>query len=166
VSPFSLGSVEVALTPLARFEEFLQARGKRVTQQRRQIVEKVSARHEHFDADQLAAEMAQTEGRRKVSRPTVYRTLAELVEAGVLRKMTLGGRAVYEHDYGYPQHDHLHCTECDKLIEFQSDEVAAIRDAVAREHQFRVTSHRLIITGLCNDCRLAKQKMKRRLDVL
>jgi Fur family ferric uptake transcriptional regulator len=167
LSPFSLGTVEVALTPLERFEEFLQARGKRVTQQRRLIVEKVSARHEHFDADQLAAEMAQTKGDRKVSRPTVYRTLAELVEAGVLRKiMTLGGRAVYEHDYGYPQHDHLHCTECNKLIEFQSDEVAAIRDAVAREHQFRVTSHRLIITGLCNDCRLAKQKMKRRLDVL
>jgi Fur family transcriptional regulator, ferric uptake regulator len=167
VSPFSLGTVEVALTPLARFEEFLQARGKRVTQQRRQIVEKVSARHEHFDADQLAAEMAQTKGGPKVSRPTVYRTLAELVEAGVLRKiMTLGGRAVYEHDYGYPQHDHLHCAECNKLIEFQSDQVAAIRDAVAREHQFRVTSHRLIITGLCNDCRLAKQKLKRRLDVL
>jgi Fur family ferric uptake transcriptional regulator len=167
VSPFSRGSVEVALTPLARFEEFLQARGKRVTQQRRLIVEKVSARHEHFDADQLAAEMAQSAEHQKVSRPTVYRTLAELVEAGVLRKiMTLGGRAVYEHDYGYPQHDHLHCTECDKLIEFQSDEVAAIRDAVAREHQFRVTSHRLIITGICNECRLAKQKLKRRLDVL
>jgi Fur family transcriptional regulator, ferric uptake regulator len=166
VSDFSLGSVEVALTPLARFEEFLQARGKRVTQQRRLIVEKVSQRHEHFDADQLAAEMAQSALHRKVSRPTVYRTLAEMVEAGVLRKMTLGGRAVYEHDYGYPQHDHLHCTECNKLIEFVSDEVTAIRDAVAREHQFRVTGHRLIISGMCNECRLAKQRMKRRLDVL
>jgi Fur family ferric uptake transcriptional regulator len=166
LSAFSLGSVEVALTPLERFEEFLQARGKRVTQQRRLIVEKVSQRHEHFDADQLAAEMAKSRERRKVSRPTVYRTLTELVEAGVLRKMTLGGRAVYEHDYGYPQHDHLHCTGCDKLIEFQSDAVADIRDAVAREHQFRVTGHRLIITGLCNDCRVAKQRMKRRLDVL
>jgi Fur family ferric uptake transcriptional regulator len=60
LSSFSLGTVEVALTPLARFEEFLQARGKRVTQQRRLIVEKVSERHEHFDADQLAAEMAST----------------------------------------------------------------------------------------------------------
>jgi Fur family ferric uptake transcriptional regulator len=166
VSAYSLGSVEVALTPLARFEEFLQARGKRVTLQRRLIVEKVSARHEHFDADQLAAEMAQSDATRKVSRPTVYRTLAELVEAGVLRKMTLNGRAVYEHDYGYPQHDHLHCTECDKLIEFQSDDLAAIRDAVAREHQFRVTGHRLIISGLCLECRLAKQRAKRRLDVL
>jgi Fur family ferric uptake transcriptional regulator len=80
--------------------------------------------------------------------------------------MTLGGRAVYEHDYGYPQHDHLHCTGCDKLIEFQSDAVNSLREAVAREHQFRVTGHRLIITGLCNDCRMEKQRMKRRLDVL
>ena len=47
-----------------------------------------------------------------------------MVEAGLLRKMVLGGRAVYEHDYGYPQHDHLHCTECDKLIEFSSDELS------------------------------------------
>jgi Fur family ferric uptake transcriptional regulator len=166
VAEFSLGNVEVALTPLARFEEFLQARGKRVTQQRRLIVEKVSARHEHFDADQLAAEMAKSPERRRVSRPTVYRTLTELVEAGVLRKMTLNGRAVYEHDYGYPQHDHLHCTECNKLIEFVSDEVAAIRDAVAREHQFRVAGHRLIISGVCLECRMEKQRAKRRLDVL
>ena len=83
----------------------------------------------------------------------MYRTLAELVDAGLLRDMVLGGRTVYEHDYGYPQHDHLHCQKCNKLIEFHSDAVAAIRDAVGREHQFRVTGHRLIITGLCADCR-------------
>lgn len=163
---FSLGTVEVSLTPLARFEEFLQSRGKRITSQRRIIVEQVSSRHEHFDADQLAADLAQTKEFRRVSRPTVYRTLAEMVEAGLLRKMSLNGRAVYEHDYGYPQHDHLHCTSCNRLIEFQSAEVNAIRDAVAREHQFRVTSHRLIISGVCLDCRLAKQRATRRLDVL
>ena len=166
MSDFSLGTVEVSLTPLERFEEFLQARGKRITQQRRIIVEQVSSRHEHFDADQLLADLQKTEEHRKVSRPTVYRTLAELTEAGVLRSMTLNGRAVYEHDYGYPQHDHLHCTACDKLIEFQSDDVAAIREAVAREHQFCVTGHRLIISGTCADCRQAKQRSKRRLDVL
>jgi Fur family transcriptional regulator, ferric uptake regulator len=66
--------------------------------------------------------------------------------------MTLRGRAVYEHDYGYPQHDHLHCTKCDKLIEFSSDELKQIRESVGREHQFRVTGHRLIITGICADC--------------
>jgi len=88
-----------------------------------------------------------------------------MVEAGLLRAMILGGRAVYEHDYGYPQHDHLHCTECNKLIEFKSDELVSLREAVAREHQFRVTGHRLIISGVCAQCRAARQRI-RRLDLV
>jgi len=162
---FSLGTVEVALTPLARFEEYLQARGKRITQQRRFLVEQIAKRHEHFDADQLLLELSRKPAGRKVSRPTIYRTLSEMVDAGLLRKMVLGGRAVYEHDYGYPQHDHLHCTECNKLIEFSSDELVRLREAVAREHQFRVTSHRLIISGICAQCRAARQRI-RRLDLV
>ena len=154
---YSLTTVEVALTPVRRLEEYLQSRGKRVTQQRKIIVEQVFQRHEHFDADDLLAQLRELVGPKKVSRPTVYRTLTELVEAGLLRKMTLGGRSVYEHDYGYPQHDHLHCTRCDKLIEFASDAVRSLREAVAREHQFRVTGHRLIITGVCADCSRARR---------
>jgi Fur family ferric uptake transcriptional regulator len=162
---FSLGTVEVALSPLQRFEEYLQARGKRVTQQRRYLVEQIAKRHEHFDADQLILELNRKAQGRRVSRPTIYRTLSEMVEAGLLRAMVLGGRAVYEHDYGYPQHDHLHCTECNKLIEFKSDELVSLREAVAREHQFRVTGHRLIISGVCAQCRAARQRI-RRLDLV
>ena len=149
---FSLGTVDVSLSPLERFEEFLQSRGKRVTQQRRMLVERVFSHHEHFDAEQLLEQLRKHSGGHAVSRPTVYRTLAELVDAGLLRKMVLNDRAVYEHDYGYPQHDHLHCEKCDKLIEFSSDEVKEIREAVARKHHFRVLGHRLIIHGLWPIC--------------
>ena len=164
-SDFSLGSVEVALKPLERFEEFLQSRGKRITQQRRKIVAEVFRRHDHFDAEDLVMQLARVVGRGQVSRPTVYRTLAELVDAGLLRDMVLGGRTVYEHDYGYPQHDHLHCQKCNRLIEFHSDEVNRLREAVGREHQFRVTGHRLIIVGICADCRLQKRPT-RKLDLV
>jgi len=81
-----------------------------------------------------------------------------------LRKMELGGRAVYEHDYGYPQHDHLYCTECGKLIEFTSDELTRIRDEVAAEHGFRVTGQKFIVTGVCRDCQAARRRPRRRLD--
>jgi len=150
---FSLGTVKVALSPRERFDEFLQARGKRITKQRRMIVEQVYRRHEHFDAEQLLDLIRGTPEGERASRPTVYRTLTEMVEAGLLRKMVLGGRAVYEHDYGYPQHDHLYCTGCQKLIEFSSEEILRIREAVAAQHQFRPQGHRLIISGLCSDCR-------------
>ena len=156
---FSLGQVEVALSPQARFEEYLQSRGKRMTHQRRVIVQEVFRRHEHFNADELCDQLDKAD--RDVSRPTVYRTLNELEDAGLLRKMPLAGRRVYEHDYGYPQHDHLYCERCEKLIEFQSDELLALRDKVARDADFRATGHRLIITGICDDCSKARRRSRR-----
>jgi Fur family ferric uptake transcriptional regulator len=163
---FPLGKVDVASTPMERFEEFLRSRGKRVTQQRRTLVEVIFGRHQHFDADELLAELSRTTGTGRVSRPTVYRTLSELVDAGLLRKMDLGGRAVYEHDYGYPQHDHLYCTQCHELFEFRSDELVQLRDAVARENKFRVAGHRFIITGVCEQCQHARRRPKRRIPVI
>ena len=150
---FSLRSVQVKAPPLERFAQFLKTRGKRVTEQRRLIVEQVFSHHDHFDADELMDHLKELIAQRKVSRPTVYRTLSELVEAGMLRKMTLGGRGVFEHDYGYPSHDHLHCQICNNLIEFHSDALEQIRDEVARERDFQVHGHRMFVTGICSRCR-------------
>lgn len=156
---FSLHDVEVALTPMERFQEFLESRGKRVTSQRKALVETVFKRHEHFEADGLVEELAYKTGDQRVSRPTVYRTLSELVDAGLLRKIDLpGGRLVYEHDYGYPQHDHLYCQKCGKLIEFQSEELLKLRAALSEQYQFQITGHRLIVQGVCVDCRSHRRK--------
>jgi Fur family ferric uptake transcriptional regulator len=163
---FSLGDVEVSLSPLERFEEYLQSRSMRMTQQRRFLLDHVFSRHQHFDADTLIDQLPSSGEQGHVSRPTVYRTLNELVDAGLLRKFQLGGRAVYEHDYGYPQHDHLHCIECQKLIEFRSEELLELRSAVAREHRFQVTGHRLIISGICEECRRIKRRARQKLDFI
>lgn len=165
-SGFSLGTVKVSSNPQERFAEFLQSKGKRITQQRRVLVDHVFRRHDHFDAEELIINLALLPGGDKVSRPTVYRTLNELVDAGLLRRMSLGGRAVYEHDYGYPQHDHLHCTMCDRLIEFQSAELQQLRDAVAQESNFRVTGHRLIISGICADCNEKRHRRQTPTDLI
>jgi Fur family ferric uptake transcriptional regulator len=150
---FSLGPVQVKLPPLERFTQFLKSRGKRATDQRRLIVEQVFSHHDHFDADELMIHLQDLIAERRVSRPTVYRTLSELVEAGLLRKMTLGGRSVYEHDYGYPRHDHLYCQVCNRLIEFHSEALEGLRDKVAKQYDFQVVGHRMFVTGICSDCR-------------
>lgn len=150
---FTLHKVETDRSPVEQFSRFLQRSGKRITQQRLLIVEQVFSHHDHFDADELMGHLQELIEQRRVSRPTVYRTLGELVEAGMLRKMILDGRSVYEHDYGYPQHDHLHCGQCGTLIEFHCPSLERIRDEVAREHEFLVTGHRLLITGICRKCR-------------
>lgn len=165
---FALEKVEVALTPQARFDEYLSSRGKRNSRPRREIMEYVFSRHEHFDAEDLEAHFLQQKTgtkSKKVSRPTIYRTLNELVDAGLLRQMPLRGRTVYEHDYGYPQHDHLYCQKCEKLIEFSNASVKQIAETVARQHHFRPLGHRLIVFGVCAECSRPKRP-SRRVDLI
>ena len=161
---FSLASVEVSQSPAARYEEYLQSRGKRMTKPKRLLLENVFSRHEHFDAESLIERLRVSSEGKNIGRATVYRALRELVAAGLLREFQLDERAVYEHDYGYPQHDHLYCDHCHKLIEFQSEDLLELRNAVAQQHRFRVTGHRLIITGICDACRQAKHRVRRKVD--
>ena len=151
-----LQAVEVSLTPLERYEEFLQSRGLRNTSQKKFLLDQVFNRHEHFDADLLIEQLPSRGSDNYVSRPTVYRTLKEFVDAGLLHRFELNGRSMYELNYGYPEHDHLYCTKCRQLIEFTSEELVRLRDQVARTHRFRVKDHRLIIQGICDAC--AKQR--------
>lgn len=163
--PSQLEAVPVAQTPTQRFEEYLVSRGLRKTDQRRFLVEQVFSRHEHFDADQLIDQLPRKGEPNYVSRPTVYRTLKEFVDAGLLRRFELNGRSVYEHDYGYPEHDHFYCIKCHELLEFQSERLAQLRDEIAREHRFRVRSHRLIIHGVCQDCS-SRRHQRRKQDLV
>ncbi|MFY8200615.1 MAG: Fur family transcriptional regulator, partial [Pirellula staleyi] len=91
----SLEAVAVSMTPLQRFEEYLQSKGLRNTDQRKFLIEQVFNRHEHFDADQLMEQLPSKGGPNYVSRPTVYRTLREFVDAGLLNRFELDGRSVY-----------------------------------------------------------------------
>jgi Fur family ferric uptake transcriptional regulator len=136
----------------------------RLTPEREAVVEYVFSSHEHFDADQLAAQLSQ----RGVSRSSVYRHLALLVKAGLLRKVVrANNREVYEHDYGYPLHDHLVCKKCGKLTEFPHAELSKILEDVARQHGFRMESHRLEVLGVCAECsRPPRRTGHRKLDMI
>lgn len=164
-SPEPLQPLDVSLSPQERFEEYLQTRGLRQTSQRRFLIDAVFQEHDHFDADELIDRLPRRGEKNYVSSATVYRTLREFVDAGLLKSFQLDGRTVYELDYGYPQHDHLYCTRCRQLFEFQSDELMELRNEVATEHGFRVTGHRMIIHGICRDCGKSRRK-KRKQDLV
>jgi Fur family ferric uptake transcriptional regulator len=149
--------------PENKFREFLEIRGEKLTEPRRILVRHIYATHKHFDADELVADLRSAG--RQVSRSTVYRTLRLLVEAGLLRELRLTNRTAYEHDYGYPSHDHLHCEQCNSIVEFSNEEVRKLREAVSREHGFRADGHRFIITGICAACSRARSP-RRRLDLI
>lgn len=166
IDPTPLAAVPTASSPMQRFEEYLQSRGGRITQQQRFIIEQVFQEHEHFDAEQLVARLRDLPGAGKLGRATVYRVLNKLVEAGLLLRMDLDGRSVYERDYGYPDHDHLFCTRCGKLFEFRSDDIDRICQRVASEQRFRPRGRRLIVEGTCHQCHQASIRPRRPQDLL
>jgi Fur family ferric uptake transcriptional regulator len=127
------------------------------------MVRYIFSRHHHFDADQLIDDLKR-EGFR-VSRATVYRTLAKLVDAGLLRRLELGPRKFYEHDYGYPEHEHLQCGVCGKMIEFQSPAIEAAVREVSSQHGFHAAGHTFVIRGTCSECNRARMT-KRMLDLV
>jgi Fur family ferric uptake transcriptional regulator len=160
-----LPPVKVGQSPEEKFREFLASRPtpQRYTTAQRDLIGYIFKQHQHFDAEELCA--AATREGLQASRATIYRTLTKLVEAGLLRRVPLGERVVYDHDYGYPQHAHLHCTKCNKMIEVTSNELENLVPVLSNKQQFHVSSYNLVVRGLCHECNKART-MKRRLDLI
>ncbi|MBM4287135.1 MAG: transcriptional repressor [Deltaproteobacteria bacterium] len=138
------------------FREFLVKKGMRVTPEREEILAEVFAEHEHFDVEELILRLRQ-KGKR-ASRASVYRTLALLVESGLVQEVFYeDGHMHYEHIYGHEHHCHLRCLKCRKIVEFRNGAVEEAEKRIGGEHNFEVTGHRLEILGFCPDCREKKK---------
>jgi Fur family transcriptional regulator, ferric uptake regulator len=92
-----------------------------------------------------------------LSLTTVYRNLALLVQAGIIRRASMQedtgtGGVWYEHIWDHEHHDHLVCLHCGMKVEFSYPAIEVLQEAVAREHGFILESHHLELTGLCPDC--------------
>lgn len=162
-----LPAVPVNVSAVDKFREFLLTKGMRLTSERETVVTAVYATHEHFDADLWVAKLERRKGAPRASRSTVYRTLRLLEEAGLIRKVARANdREVYEHDYGYPHHDHLICKKCGEMTEFPNEAIAEVLEKIAAEHGFRMSGHRLEVEGVCATCSRPPQRVHRKLDMI
>jgi len=129
----------------------LQKSGFRWTTQRSLIVRTALSTHAHYTAEQLL-ELCRKQDP-KVSRATVYRTLAVLEQAGFVEGLDTGdGGRRFEHVLGHEHHDHMVCLGCGAIAEFRDDELERRQEAAARRVGFRIERHSLRLYGRCRDC--------------
>ena len=137
-------------TPEARMARNLiarcEARGLRMTDQRRTIARVIDESEDHPDVEEL---YNRATGRDPgISLATVYRTVKLLQGAGLLDKRDFGdGRARYE-DARRAHHDHLIDLETGDVIEFVDSEIEALQERIARRLGYRLTGHRLELYGI------------------
>ncbi len=124
----------------------LEARGLRLTEQRRVIAEVLSESHDHPDVEELHAR-AQARDER-ISLATVYRTVKLFEEAGLLDKLEFGdGRARYE-DADREHHDHLIDMRSGEVIEFVDPDIEALQERIAERLGYRLMGHKLELYGV------------------
>ena len=135
----------------AKFMRFLARKNLRVTAQRQAIVETVFGTDQHFTAEQLLSWSRRRD--KSVSRATVYRTLPLLTESGLVREMDFGkDYKFYDPNYAdHPNHNHLICNDCDKIVEFESGRMVKLESEISRRLGFSLKGQRLQITGSCEE---------------
>lgn len=132
-------------------ETRLRAIGKRVTAQRRLLLDVLAAADGHLDASELYDRARERDPR--LSLATVYRTLNTLVESGLVRQLHLAGeRHHYELDR-QDRHAHLVCAACGRIWEVDSADLSQAAKEAGREFGFQVASARVEMIGLCAECR-------------
>lgn len=89
-----------------------------------------------------------------VGRATVYRTLEQLEELGLIQKVDLGGdSAGYEKvDPAGDHHHHFVCTGCGKVVPFEDPELERAIHGLSGREDFEIDSHDITLRGTCRDC--------------
>ena len=58
----------------------------------------------------------------------------------------------YEHRHIGQHHDHMICTKCNQIIEFQNNQIENLQLQVAAQHGFHMLQHKMEIYGICTNC--------------
>ncbi|WP_195820398.1 Fur family transcriptional regulator [Roseobacter sp. MH60115] len=123
-----------------------EAKGLRMTGQRRVIAKVLEDSDDHPDVEELYARASGIDA--GISIATVYRTVKLFEEAGILDKLEFGdGRARYE-DAERDHHDHLIDMNSGEVIEFVDAEIEALQERIARKLGYELRGHRLELYGV------------------
>ena len=132
------------------FREFMASKGLRSTRQREIILDEFLKAGAHLSTEELYLRI-----RKKhpgIGYATVYRTLKLFAESGIAEERHFGDRQARYESSGEEHHDHLICTGCGAILEFQDPRIEELQQKVALEHRFTIHSHRLEIYGYCEKC--------------
>jgi Fur family ferric uptake transcriptional regulator len=137
---------------LTRLGAWIEERGLKHSRQRDLIVETFFGMGGHVPVEGLVERVRSRDPH--VSVATVYRTMKLLAESGlaVARRFDDGQTRYKAAGHG-DHHDHLICTSCGRIVEFENERIEELQLRVARSHGFEVQSHKLELYGRCDGCR-------------
>ena len=150
--PAALDAVAVHRA-LEQLHGVVRRKGQKNSEVRDAVARVALEREGHFTVDELVQTLRET-GVADAHPATVYRVVPLLVEAGLIRETLLstGEGHRYERAFEREHHDHLICTSCRKVVEFEFEAIEVLQRDVAERFGFRLTGHIHELFGLCKAC--------------
>ena len=140
-------SHEVEISALARY---LEEHGLKHTKQRDAILEIFLDAEGHVTSEALYQSVRDQHP--NIGFTTVYRTMKLLCDAGLANERHFDD-GITRYEIEHEHHDHLVCTKCGKIIEFECQMIESTQMEIADRYEFRVLRHRHELYGHCSDCR-------------
>ncbi len=140
-----------------KLKDKLREKGYKMTPQRRSILEIiVSNPGEHLSTEEIY-DKVKTHNQPDIGLATVYRTLILFADLNMISKIHLDdGLVRYEMilENELHQHHHLICANCGNITEVMDDWLDDIEKKIEDSHDFKITDHKLIMYGICKNCRV------------
>ncbi len=121
-----------------------------VTIQRRLILEELSERNDHPNAEQIFDSLRKKS--HKLSLATVYRTLETLVQNHLVLEYNQGKNAS-RYEIMTSPHYHVICLKCNRMENVFGITIEGLENEIAKITSYRIEKHRLDVYGLCPQCR-------------
>ena len=128
----------------------IKMQGHFLTSQRRLLLDLIRDSEGHLDAKELYQRARARD--ESIGPATVYRSLNLFKELGLVDERRLGKLRCYYEIKQSPEHQHLLCQGCGKVIEFQNPHFQKLIKAVQREHGFKIAKAELYLEGYCPNC--------------
>jgi len=128
-------------------ERAFEDRNLRMTSQRFCIMEYLLRRHLHSTADEIFQAINKSDPR--ASRATVYNSLNALSEAGLIREISIDGKATL-FDSNLHRHHHFVCDACGRVEDIEwFDAPKASRMSLGGR---RLREFEVVLRGTCEHC--------------
>jgi len=131
-------------------KEHLAKHQLKLTRQR-ELILNVFLKMEHISAEQMYRLLSRKDPH--IGLATIYRTLNLFCEAGLAQARHFGTQTQYDNVSHKGHHDHLICTGCGKIVEFENCDIERLQEEVAKRNGFTIQTHKLELYGLCSGCR-------------
>lgn len=135
----------------------IRALNLKITEPRLLILQALQSGRVHVTAQEVFEQVLKIDS--TVGFATVYRFLRKLSETGHVTEVRMGGMPARYELTPKKHHDHMTCTHCGKICEFENQKIEKLQALVADTLGFILTHHVLELYGICPECQRREARL-------